>query len=63
MGAAAFTVLEGVRRVLSRRPERNIAMGTDDPERVMELWMNSPSHRANILKSPCTPLSAWVAIA
>jgi uncharacterized protein YkwD len=27
----------------------NVAMGTRSPQRVMELWMNSPSHRDNIL--------------
>lgn len=27
----------------------NIAMGQSTPEQVMEAWMNSPGHRANIL--------------
>ncbi|MEK9520968.1 CAP domain-containing protein [Streptomyces venezuelae] len=27
----------------------NIAMGQSSPEQVMESWMNSPGHRANIL--------------
>lgn len=26
----------------------NIAAGTSDPEHVLDLWMNSPGHRANI---------------
>ena len=29
----------------------NIAAGTASPEAVMEQWMNSPGHRANILKA------------
>ena len=28
----------------------NIAMGYEDPDAVMEGWMNSPGHRANILR-------------
>ena len=34
----------------------NIAYGYDTPERVMTEWMNSPSHRANILDSRFTKL-------
>ncbi|NLK65642.1 MAG: transporter [Tissierellia bacterium] len=32
----------------------NIAMGQDTPEIVVSEWMNSPSHRANILSSNFT---------
>lgn len=33
----------------SRPGAENIAKGADTAERVMNLWMNSPGHRANIL--------------
>ncbi|MDF2592072.1 MAG: sporulation protein, partial [Clostridia bacterium] len=32
----------------------NIAMGQRTPEEVVKAWMNSPGHRANILKSSFT---------
>ncbi|WP_232665572.1 CAP domain-containing protein [Pseudonocardia sp. TRM90224] len=32
-----------------RRAAENVAMGTTSPQRVMDLWMKSESHRANIL--------------
>lgn len=53
-GRSCFTVLEECGVSSYRAAGENIAMGTDDPERVMELWMNSPGHRANILKSSFT---------
>ena len=32
----------------------NVAMGQTSPEKVMESWMNSSGHRANILSSDFT---------
>ncbi|WP_219420214.1 CAP domain-containing protein [Pseudonocardia nigra] len=32
-----------------RRGGENIAMGQDSPQRVVEAWMESPSHRSNIV--------------
>jgi uncharacterized YkwD family protein len=32
----------------------NIAMGQRTPEEVVKAWMNSPGHRANILKASFT---------
>ena len=38
------------------RAGENIAYGTITAERMMELWMNSPGHRANILSTAFTHL-------
>ncbi len=50
-GTRCFTVLEdiGWKDGYSALGE-NIAMGQTTPEIVMDSWMNSPGHRANILK-------------
>ncbi len=39
----------------------NIAMGQTTPEQVMKGWMNSPGHRANILRSSFTQIGVGVA--
>lgn len=39
-----------------RAAGENIAMGYATPEAVMEAWMNSPGHRANILNSSYTQI-------
>ncbi len=39
-----------------RKAGENIAYGYDTPERVMAEWMNSPSHRANILTDVFTSI-------
>ncbi|MWC27138.1 SCP-like extracellular [Paenibacillus sp. MMS18-CY102] len=49
-----------------RTAGENIAKGQQSPEQVMNDWMNSPGHRANILKNGYTKLGvgyyngAWV---
>ncbi|MBQ8927677.1 MAG: hypothetical protein IJ055_05305 [Oscillospiraceae bacterium] len=47
-GSSCFTVLEEY-GVLYRSAGENIAYGYTSPESVMDGWMNSPGHRANIL--------------
>lgn len=44
-----------------RTAGENIAMGQSSPEQVMQGWMNSPGHRANILKSSFTQIGVGVA--
>ena len=44
-GSSCFTVISGS----YRRVAENIAAGSATPEAVVEQWMNSPGHRANIL--------------
>lgn len=39
----------------------NIAQGAETPEEAMELWMNSPPHRANLLSTECREMGAAVA--
>ncbi len=34
----------------------NIAAGPDTPQDVVNAWMNSPSHRANILRAEFTAI-------
>ena len=47
-GSSCFTAYEEC-RVSYRAAGENIAVGYETPEAVMEGWMNSPGHRANIL--------------
>lgn len=54
-GSSCFTVLEEVGLPYMTAGE-NIAMGYPSPERVMEGWMNSPGHRANILNEYFTAI-------
>lgn len=49
-GTSAFTVL-GEYGVSYRTAGENIAYGQRSPQEVVTGWMNSPGHRANILKS------------
>lgn len=58
-GSSTFTVLQEY-NISCRTAGENLAMGYDDPEDVVEAWMNSSSHRANILNSKFT--SAGVGI-
>lgn len=44
-----------------RTAGENIAMGQTTPEQVMKGWMNSPGHRANILKASFTEIGVGVA--
>lgn len=44
-----------------RTAGENIAMGQTTPEQVMKGWMNSPGHRANILKASFTQIGVGVA--
>ncbi len=44
-----------------RTAGENIAMGQTTPEQVMNGWMNSPGHRANILKSSFTEIGVGIA--
>jgi uncharacterized protein YkwD len=39
----------------------NIAYGQPDPASVMDAWMNSPGHRANILDCSLTRLGVGMA--
>ena len=45
-----------------RSAGENIAAGLRTPEEVMDAWMNSPGHRANILSADYTELGVGVAI-
>ena len=47
-GTSCFTVMQEVGHHYTMAGE-NIAAGQKDPEEVVEAWMNSPGHRANIL--------------
>ena len=44
-GSSCFTVLRRQNRTLGE----NIAAGSDTPEAVVDQWMHSPGHRANML--------------
>lgn len=44
-----------------RTAGENIAMGQTTPEQVMNGWMNSPGHRANILRASFTQIGVGVA--
>lgn len=54
-GTSCFTVLNEIGAKYTSAGE-NIAKGQKTPEQVVEAWMNSPSHRANILSSKYTKL-------
>ena len=45
-GTSCFTILEDIQY---NTCGENIAAGSPTPERVVEQWMESPGHRANIL--------------
>jgi uncharacterized YkwD family protein len=44
-----------------RAAGENIAMGQKSPEQVMQGWMNSPGHRANILNASFTQIGVGIA--
>lgn len=58
-GTSCFTVLEDEKVSYSTAGE-NIAYGYPDAASVMNGWMNSPEHRANILKSSFRQLGVGV---
>ncbi|MCM8711722.1 SafA/ExsA family spore coat assembly protein [Clostridium sp. SYSU_GA19001] len=47
--------------IVYRTAGENIAMGQRTPQEVMTAWMNSPGHRANILKAEYTEIGVGVA--
>ncbi|MBO7667331.1 MAG: hypothetical protein J6T26_02600 [Firmicutes bacterium] len=47
-GSSCFTALQDAGAVYSRAGE-NIAIGQTSPAQVVQAWMDSPGHRANIL--------------
>ena len=49
-GSGCFTVIRGEFRFAGE----NLATGGNDAEKTVEAWMNSPDHRANILKPEFT---------
>lgn len=44
-----------------RTAGENIAMGQTSPQQVMQGWMNSSGHRANILNSSFTQIGVGIA--
>lgn len=54
-GSSCFTVLEEF-GISYRAAGENIAMGQRTPEEVMDGWMNSSGHRANILNGTFTSI-------
>ncbi len=52
-GTSFFTVFEEA-KVIYRTVGENLAKGQQTPERVVEAWMNSEGHRANILDQDFT---------
>ncbi len=54
-GSSFSTVLDQ-RGISYRRAGENIAYGYDTPEKVMDAWMNSTGHRANILDPDFTAI-------
>jgi uncharacterized YkwD family protein len=44
-----------------RTAGENIAMGQTTPAQVMQGWMNSPGHRANILNASFTQIGVGIA--
>ena len=53
-GSSCFTVLEEVGLTSLQPTGENIAAGYPTAAAVMDGWMNSPGHRANILKQNAT---------
>lgn len=54
-GSSCFTILEEF-GISYRATGENIAMGQRTPEEVMDGWMNSSGHRANILNGTFTSI-------
>lgn len=54
-GSSCFTILEEF-GISYRAAGENIAMGQSTPEEVMDGWMNSSGHRANILNGTFTSI-------
>ncbi len=59
-GSDCFTALKNA-GISYRGAGENIAAGYDTPESVVEGWMNSPGHRANILKEKFTQIGVGYA--
>ena len=47
---------ENMPELEEEQPEENIAWGQKSPEQVMDAWMNSEGHRANILNAKFTKM-------
>lgn len=58
-GSSCFTVLKDF-GITYRACGENIAKGSPTPERVVEGWMNSAGHRANILSANFTTIGVGV---
>lgn len=58
-GSSCFTVLKDF-GITYRACGENIAKGSPTPERVVEGWMNSAGHRANILNQNFTTIGVGV---
>lgn len=54
-GSSCFTILDEY-NISYMGCGENIAWGQSSPEQVMDSWMNSPGHRANILNADYTKL-------
>jgi uncharacterized protein YkwD len=52
-GSSCFTALAEVKAEYTSAGE-NIAIGQESPQTVVQAWMNSPGHRANILNANYT---------
>lgn len=59
-GSSCFTALDQA-GINYRAAGENIAMGYRSPEAVVEGWMNSPGHRANILNGDFTHIGVGYA--
>ena len=59
-GTECFTVFEEAGVEITYPAGENIAMGQQSPSWVMEDWMNSPGHRANILDPEFTRLAVGI---
>lgn len=57
-GSSCFTVLDGIKKTAAGE---NIAEYYQTPAQVMDGWMNSPGHKANILNDKFTGLAVGIA--
>lgn len=57
-GSSCFTVLDGIKKTAAGE---NIAEYYQTPAQVMDGWMNSPGHKANILNNKFTGLAVGIA--
>ena len=59
-GTKCFTVMKEY-NIFYRSVGENIAFGQENPEEVINDWMNSPGHRANILTAGFTKIGVGIA--